>query len=91
MGHRVTQRYKQENFNNIKIGMSKSEVRSMLGDPFDVGDFGDICWFYSRVTRSNPANFFSRLFFLSSTYKRVVVCFNKKGNVTGAFMNILSS
>lgn len=54
-----TKKFSWNKFNKVKVGMSKYEVRNILGEPYEIFNFGYECWRYSQDGRVYPYADFS--------------------------------
>lgn len=57
---------------NLKIGMSKNDVREILGDPVLMSEFDQSCWIYAYTNQIKGGKI---------TSQRLTVCFDTNGNL----------
>jgi outer membrane protein assembly factor BamE len=60
----------QEAISHLKVGMSREEVRELLGDPVLTNIFDRRCWIYAYTNQIKGGKISS---------KRLITCFDAKG------------
>jgi hypothetical protein len=73
-----TQGFSDTKFYKVQFGMSESQVKKILGEPFEIWEPGYTCWRYSK------SDWRGDLF----GYRSVQVCFDETQKVVGLTDNI---
>ena len=71
-----TQDFSYRRFQQIKPGMTKDQVRNLIGDPFQVTGPHNLCFWYSREAKWNLPPFI---------FTAVWVCFDPSQKVVGTY------